>query len=1071
MKVLFAVSNDNITTSVVSKYQQKFKEIITSKNVYYFNAIIKELQRDKTYDAVVIGEDLEPFSNNNYETVDKFIFEKLDNISDEASKPNGDLIPIILICSDRRTKSDELLKKIFGISIYNAILGNDRSIDTVCNLINKPRNKKEAKNYYKIDSADELGGYEPEVQEAVSEQQIQNIINYYKKIGSNEKKCAEAFDSIANQYNDTQLRIIVKFLPMSVKAVLETASPRYQQLMTNGTVLSNGKYTQYQQKNDAIKPQNLELLTRDLEKPKLTEPVIIPSAMNISQPEKINTTKMENETNQYGENINRQVSNPYSSNRNETETNHNQLNSMGQALNSYLSNMNGQESNQYSSNREEQVPNPYSSNMNNQVQNPYSSNMNNQVPNTYSSNMNNQVPNSYSPNMNNQVPNSYSPNMNNQVSNPYSSNMNNQVSNPYSSNMNNQVPNQYSSNLNGQTSNQYQSNVNQQHDEENIDSLESKLKEYEDLNKNDDELKNEIQINNLETESNLEEQPRRRGRPRKIKDIDEENNQTNNSETKRRRGRPRKIEENEEKTEEVQQINNPLLDFDEINKPINNESRLSGFEEPIAPIAPANNESMLPGFEEQIVPIAPVHNESMLPGFEEPTAPIVPANNEQNLSELDKLIVPIEKNENASTYGMTQDYSQNHNINQANNIDQNYNMNQANNIDQNYDTNQENKSNQNYNINQQNDYNQSYNNSEYQQYNSGYSQYDNQSYQQANNYQQPNNNELVNNQNVDNTISNNLVAGLGKIVSFVGTTKNGTSFIVNNLAQLLSQNNVKVAIVDLTKNKNAYYMFTNNDTELVREATDSLNNLSKGIAQGLNVNKNLTVYTSVPDELEDRQDNINVMLSTLSNNYDIVLLDCDFKTDANYFTNVSEIYLVQTMDALTIQPLTKFLSALKTRNLLDETKLRVIINKYIKLKKIDDKMIIAGMSRYNEPSMTLQRDLFNRNTIKYIDIPFEEQTYAKYLEEIALCQISLAGYSQNFLGALEQLKNMVYPLISGGNKNINNYATPKKHSFFGGKKEKYTQNINQIDNSQSTTKTTQFSGDMNQTLNKMRSNY
>ena len=65
MRVLFAVSNDNITTSVVNKYQQKYKEIITSKNVYYFNAIIKELQRNKTYDAVVIGEDLEPISNNN----------------------------------------------------------------------------------------------------------------------------------------------------------------------------------------------------------------------------------------------------------------------------------------------------------------------------------------------------------------------------------------------------------------------------------------------------------------------------------------------------------------------------------------------------------------------------------------------------------------------------------------------------------------------------------------------------------------------------------------------------------------------------------------------------------------------------------------------------------------------------------------------------------------------------------------------------------------------------------------------------------------------------------------------
>ncbi len=285
MKVLFAVSNDNITTSVVNRYQQKFKEIITSKNVYYFNAIIKELQKDKTYDIVVIGEDLEPISNNNYDAVDKFIFEKLDSISDEASKPTGEDIPIILICSDRRTKSDQLLIKLFGIGVYNALLGNDRSIDMVCNLIAKPRNKKEAKNYYKIESNDVE--YKPETDSDVSESEIQSILAHYKKVGNNEKKCVESFDSIAEQYTDSQLRIIVTFLPISVKAILEANSPRYQQLMTSGTVLTNGKYMQYN-KQPVTKPGNIDVLTKDLEKPKLNEPVIIPATMNIQE-------KLENE--------------------------------------------------------------------------------------------------------------------------------------------------------------------------------------------------------------------------------------------------------------------------------------------------------------------------------------------------------------------------------------------------------------------------------------------------------------------------------------------------------------------------------------------------------------------------------------------------------------------------------------------------------------------------------------------------------------------------------------------------------------------------------------------------------
>ena len=59
--------------------------------------------------------------------------------------------------------------------------------------------------------------------------------------------------------------------------------------------------------------------------------------------------------------------------------------------------------------------------------------------------------------------------------------------------------------------------------------------------------------------------------------------------------------------------------------------------------------------------------------------------------------------------------------------------------------------------------------------------------------------------------ANELNFGNGKIVSFVGTTKNGTSFIINNWATLMSDQNINVAIVDLTRNKNSYYMFTDND--------------------------------------------------------------------------------------------------------------------------------------------------------------------------------------------------------------------------------------------------------------------
>ena len=258
-------------------------------------------------------------------------------------------------------------------------------------------------------------------------------------------------------------------------------------------------------------------------------------------------------------------------------------------------------------------------------------------------------------------------------------------------------------------------------------------------------------------------------------------------------------------------------------------------------------------------------------------------------------------------------------------------------------------------------------------------------------------------------------------------------------------------------------MFTNNDQNLMQIAGNSIKSLSRGIAEGVQVNRNLTVFTSLPGE-DSELENFDTILQTLDNNYSAVLMDCDFETNINYFTNATEIYLIQSMDALTIQPLTLFLSELKLKNALDESKLRVVINKEMKLKILTDKMILGGMAKYNEPSMTLQRDLFNPTTIKYVTIPFEEQTYARYLEAIALCQISLNGYSQRFLSSLEELANMVYPLVQGGSSS--NYSGYSKYSpdyekakrgFFGGKNKKQTQ--------------TQFSAGVNGTLDKMRSNY
>lgn len=53
----------------------------------------------------------------------------------------------------------------------------------------------------------------------------------------------------------------------------------------------------------------------------------------------------------------------------------------------------------------------------------------------------------------------------------------------------------------------------------------------------------------------------------------------------------------------------------------------------------------------------------------------------------------------------------------------------------------------------------------------------------------------------------------------------------------------------MTKNKNAYYVYTDNQEELRQTAISSIPNLINGIVEGIVVNKNLSVFTTLPNEM------------------------------------------------------------------------------------------------------------------------------------------------------------------------------------------------------------------------------
>ncbi len=1070
MKVLFAVSNESISEAIVKKYQQMYKEIISSKNVYYFNAIIKELQKDKSYDRIVVSEDLEPFASKNYDTIDNFIFEKLDSISDEASNIQGEDIPIILISTDRRTKGENILVKLFGIGVYSALIGQDRSIEQVCNLINKPRSKKEAKVYYKI-SSNEVE-YKAESEGNVSEIEIQNILAHYKKLGKNEEKYVESFNSIANQYTDAQLRLITKFLPLNVKAVLEANCPKYQQVVAySGEANKQNEYRnpqskfskkqEKQQKTDKKAEKaglKIESLKTEKNNAVLSKPVIIPTEVTTENVKKV-TAKQNISNNQIQQ---RQVSQM----SNNQLGNNPQVDKTPQMVNAQVD-------------RTPQMANT-------QV------NRTPQMANTQA----NQRPQA----LNNQV--SQKPQMSNGQLNQMAQMANNSIKTKP------QIANAQARPMPQMAKTQ----ANQMSQVENKNTVQVKNPQtvQQDLNANSQQQSENVPQGNAMLNEQTEPAQVKRGRGRPKKNVTQNSTvQTEDTQPRRGRGRPKKVEQ-----EKVSAVDDTLAGFQDNNA---DNSVLPGFSDDYST---QMNDSVLPGFDDYNEEENSVeqNNDGMLPGFDDYNEKenSVGQNNDGTLPGFDDYNVDnntFEQSNDGTLPGFDDYNVDNNTFEQSNdgtlpgfddyNVDNNtfeqnndgtlpgfddYNV-DNNTLEQNNDetlpgfdnyNEEENSFEQNndgtlpgfddYNVDnntfeQSNDgtlpgfgdYNEE--NSQTEQNNGTLPGFDNyNSENMVSNYTSNQNYNNVNAQEehletqtpISSGNTNNLVSGDQKIVGFVGTSKNGTSFIVDNLAQILSRQGIKVAILDLTQNKNAYYIYTKNEEELRKKAMNCMQRLQQGATEGIKVNPNLDVYTSVPGA-DDQVTNIDNVVNTLLGAYSLILVDCDFKSDYRYISRLQELYLVQSMDVLTIQPLTAYLRDLKAKGVLDQNKLRIIINKYVRVRSLTEKTVIGGMAFYNDPAMSFMTELFNRETVKYTVIPFDSQAYSKYLEGLVNCEISTEGYSKEILMELRKLANMVYPLIANGTRHERTNRNQKTQ-------------YGQYDKGG-------FSPQMNNTLNRMKNNY
>ena len=628
MKVLFAVSNEKITEQVVAKYQVMFNELLSYKEVYYYNAIVKELEKNKDYNAIVIDESLESVSNDKG---DQYLLNNLDAITDIAVNNENTQIPIILICKADRQPAEEFLEKIYKIGIFNALILKDRKISKICEYINNPRNKKDAKKYYQI-NVDDTEVVADTEHDSIAKTELKNILNYYAKLGNDTSKYSETFERIAEQYTDVELVYIIARFPENVKNVLMSENQRFRNLMSIDP-------SKLQQMEQAKKQQEI------VEKPK---PVV--------------------------------------------------------------------------------------------------------------------------------------------------------------------------------------------HQEENTNTFTQE--EAKDLNVSI-EPKQEENIHIVSNEYDIEE-----------------------------------------KEEQVHE-----------NK----------------------NVAITPNIESQKVEV----------------------NNSNSINDINVNTNPTNTNVN---------YNQNQN---TNNMNYNY-VEETPNMNRNIEVQVQNVANQ------------------------------------------------VNSKNV---------------FSFVGTSKNGTSFLVNSLAILFSSIGINTAIVDLTKNKNDYYMCTNNEDRLREIATLSIIKLEKGIAEGVQINKNLSVYTGLPTN-DTNKLNSRAVIDTLKKNHTLILLDCDFETNLEYYTYSNQIFTVQSLDVLTMQPLTIHLKKLKELGIISDSKISIILNKEVPVKGLTKKLMIGGLSMYNSPNMEERVQLLNKDNVKVYSVPFDIQAYQKHLENIVHCKFEITGYPKKFITELQLIAENIYPEIT-----------------------------------------------------------
>lgn len=171
-----------------------------------------------------------------------------------------------------------------------------------------------------------------------------------------------------------------------------------------------------------------------------------------------------------------------------------------------------------------------------------------------------------------------------------------------------------------------------------------------------------------------------------------------------------------------------------------------------------------------------------------------------------------------------------------------------------------------------------------------------------------------------------------KKVGFVGFSGAGKTSLISLAADMLSTSKLKVAVVDLTGTRDLYDMNIfnnldeNEDDKKQIEGKNALISLVGGSLRPYKINKYVDLYTASYESKVDYGNPI-YYLQLLEQEYDVILVDMDYKSPREVYQIVNTAYVVQTLDVAKLKHNTNYEAELQEH--INMKKIKFIINKTI----------------------------------------------------------------------------------------------------------------------------------------------